>query len=216
MKKHFYLLSACVAVCMISQAQINPGAILIGGSVSFNDESTNQANGLATKSTAFSINPYFGKAIRQNLIVGFDLLYDHSHSGNNVPDLTGNDYGLGVFVRKYKYLGNRFYLFGQTRLGGTYGKTSSKSADNLGNIDEADTKSYSVSLGFMPGISYAISRKWQVEATLPNLAYIEYTHGKTTNSPSSAGTDYTQHAFTAGSILNNYPLTLGISFLLNR
>jgi hypothetical protein len=83
-----------------------------------------------------------------------------------------NAYGIGFFIRKYKQLGNGFYLFGQTRAGVNYCKQDydDKSQQNSSYI----SKITSAQIAIYPGLAYTVSRKGPLEASFNNLAFIQF------------------------------------------
>jgi len=178
--KNFYLSISLLIVGFFSQAQINKGAILLGGNFSAGT-SSDKPDGVdkALKSTNLSFFPSYGRAIRDNLVLGFDLLFIYD---TQAPGLTStsqtNGYGAGFFVRKYKPLGSGFSLFGQTRLGFNYQDYQTDYSAGTGSQHQ-DQRALGASLAFTPGIAYAVSRRWQLETSLPSLASINYTHAST-------------------------------------
>jgi hypothetical protein len=206
----FLLLTAS----LVSRAQINKGALLLGGDFTFNTltQKTPASNNAQSVTTNFSILPSFGKAIANNLVVGLDLNYISAESqdvatGSPVTDSKTNNYGLGVFLREYKPLGKGFSIFTQLRLNGAYSTASNNGIQN--------GRGYNLNLGFTPGASYAISKRVQLETAIQNLLFVGYAHQK-------VGTDATNftfaHDLTAGSNLSTgfSSLVLGVRFLLGN
>jgi hypothetical protein len=203
-----------VTASLISKAQINKGAILLGGDFTFNTlkETTPASNNAQSVTTNFSISPSFGKAIANNLILGFDLDYISAESqdvatGSPVTASKTNNYGLGFFLREYKPLGKGFSIFLQLRLNGAYSTASNNGIRN--------GQGYGLNLGFTPGASYAISRRVQLETAMQNLLFVGYAHQKV----GTAATSYTyEHDITAGSNLSTglSSLVLGVRFLLGN
>ena len=152
-------------------------------------------------------------AVKQNLIAGFDLGFTH---GRYEPSVTAvqhvNTYGVGVFVRRYKELGKGFYLFGQARVGLSYG--TAKLTDTQQALNSSSQKVFSTYLGFYPGISYTLSKKLQVEAGFSNFALIRYDHS--TQSYSNNAITNSSDSFLFSSSLSNFAgPTIGLQVLLN-
>src|SRR5690606_40231343 len=65
----------------------------------------------STKNSGFGVTPSYGKAIRDNLVIGATLNYGNSvnenYSPGNSSTTKNNSFGAGVFIRPYKNLGNR-------------------------------------------------------------------------------------------------------------
>ena len=185
MKKHFYLLLCFFAIAYASQAQIKKGDILLGGTLSFNTQKTTPDNNYpnpAYKQTYFNIIPSIGKAIKDNLLAGFDLTFTGSNNtqGSGTGSYTNkiHNYGAGVFLRQYKPLGSGFAIFMQTRFGGSY--NTQKNQMDGATYPYNNIKGYSFDLSFYPGIAYAITKRVQLETGFANLVDVNYAHSKNT------------------------------------
>jgi len=180
--KRLYLSSCLLFAGFLSQAQISKGTVLLGGDINFQTykDEINSGNVPQTvttsKQTGFFFQPSVGKAIKDDLVLGFDLDFGYS----STPGQTGsqfNEDGAGIFMRKYKGLGNRFYLFGESDLAFSY---TDQQNNFLPGTEPSFTedKGYSISLTFTPGVAYAVDRKWLVEIDLPSLLYANYSQSK--------------------------------------
>jgi hypothetical protein len=214
MQKGLLLFLLFIAAARISHAQVNKGAYLIGGDISFNalSSSSPSANNAHNDTKNLSLSPSFGKAIAPNLVFGIELSYFTAQSkdiatGSPVTSAISKSYGAGFFLREYKALGKGFSISTQENLVGAYATAT--------NNDIQNGRGYSVSFVFTPGLSYAITPRIQLETSLQNLFFITYAHQK-------LGTDasnYTyQHDISVGTNLSNTftSLVLGIRFLLNN
>jgi hypothetical protein len=201
-----------------AHAQINKGSIFLGGQISYYNQgaSSPQATNQTTKNNQFNISPAIGKAIKDNVVVGFDLSYASAENKTtNYPyDQKTNTYGAGIFMRRYVPLGKGFYVFGQGRVGGSY---------NTGNIKQGDPviaddiKGFSATFGFYPGISYQLSKRVHLETGFNNLFYIEYDHSSDKQTNTGVLTEVKTNTFTAGTSFNNIAaFTLGIRVLLSK
>lgn len=221
--KIFYLLISAVLFCPLVQAQIKKGDIVLGGNVGYSDQSSSAnpfpANG--GKSDNLSINPSIGKAIKDNMVVGIDLSYSRYTYSSGAPSITtsgvSNAYETGVFVRRYKPLGNNFFLFAQTTFMVNYFHGTSNTPAVNGNPGyENDDKSIGVGFQFYPGIAYAINRHWQLETELPNLFSASYNHSRfrtsTTGQPDQDGSS---HSFTiSSSLTGNNEFAVGVRYFI--
>ena len=182
--KKLYALAFTVFVCSMAHAQVKKGDIVLGGNLGYNNQSQsidNNGSGLySNKSDNLTIAPSFGRVVKDNLVLGFDIAYNYTKSTySSQQGSTGNGFAAGVFLRKYRPLGNNFYLFGQSRLSGSYMHTTldqqpgSQPVSDVNNI-------YGFTLQFFPGIAYALNAKWQLEAGLPNFFAISYSNSKDT------------------------------------
>jgi len=203
-----------ISTGLVSDAQIKKGSWLLGGDVDFNIQNASQpaGNSYTSSSANISLYPSLGKAIRDNLVLGADLSYLHSQSKNadpNVPTTTNstfNQYGFGLFLREYKPLGKGFSLFAQERLGGSYGDGLPSGSEDFGH-------SYFLSLGLTPGLAYTVCGRMQLEASLPSLFSIGYSHQKVGSAPN----EYKYDSFGAGTNLGSdffSNITLGFRFIL--
>jgi Outer membrane protein beta-barrel domain len=174
MKKVTLLSLAFICIVSIANAQINKGSVLLGGGINFNHNKDENNN---VKSNWIGLTPAFGKAIRQNTVAGIQLLY--SHLKNNLtsfPENEINSYGVGVFIRKYKPLGNGFYLFGEAGL-----LYTSSSYTYFYPTYKNKQEYKSIGINLYPGISYAVSKKFHLEASLANLLTFRYSKNKITS-----------------------------------
>jgi hypothetical protein len=192
--------------------QIKKGALFLGGQLGVSGQTTKNENSPDLKSTGITFSPAFGKAVKDNLIIGFDINYGHTKVQNYYPETqTSNAYGAGFFIRKYRELGKGFYLFAQGRAGGSYNNQEYKNSSQV----PVDNKSngYTIGIAVYPGVSYAITHKLQLETGFNNLAYLEFNH----NEQSVNSNPYTKtNGISLGSSLSNFSgLTVGFRFILN-
>jgi hypothetical protein len=213
MQKYIYLFLLFIAASLSSRAQIKQGSWLLGGDFTFTSNTSNQPDGTpySNKNTSFTISPSVGKAIKDNLILGFDLSYTHQGSTTVQPlppdeVSTYNQYGAGVFMREYKTLGSNFSLFLQERVGGSFAK--------LINSNSSDARSMSFNLGFSPGVAYSVSRKVQLETGFQNLLYANYTHTKIGADPSAVKNNNFSVGTNLGYAFQN--LIVGVRFLFGN
>jgi hypothetical protein len=228
MKRKIYLSVTFFMAVLISRAQVKQGEILLGGNVGFSTEKDSPPDpnrGYQKSLTNIFIGPSYGKAIKDNLLAGFDLNYtaginEQDYSAAGVPGqgyaLHSHNYGAGVFIRKYKYLGSGFCLFMQGRLGGAYNTQKTIYTDSQN--PDMDAKGYTVTLGFYPGISYAICKRVQLETGFQNLAYMQYSHQQDTYQPGFSNTPirFNVNSFSLGSSFNSSlsGFIVGVRFLL--
>jgi hypothetical protein len=223
--KKLYPAFAILFTGFVSQAQINKGAVLLGGGLNFyNSTQKSYVGGVLStappmKSTLVSIQPSAMEAIGKNLLWGINLDFSYQAQPGN-DDLHYNEYGVGTFVRKYKPLGGGFYLFGQSGLEFTYGDERTSYPANYAPT-YTETKNAIISLGFSPGIAYSINSRWQVEMLLSGLFYADYVHDKETDifgnsiGPETTNVEKT-NGFDFGSNLSTVltELTIGIHYVI--
>jgi hypothetical protein len=217
--KKLYVLFFTVLIYSITQAQIKKGEIVLGGNLGYSDQSySTDIPGTNSNSTkTLSIGTSFGKAIKDNLVLGADISYDHSSSSYTPGTATtGNGFDAGVFLRKYKPLGAGFYLFGETKLSGNYLHNSTpEQPGSQPTIDVTD--SYGFVLTFFPGLAYALSPKWQLEAELPSLLTISYSHSiQTLTYTGQPDETFKSHYFSASSFTGANFVTAGVRYFIGN
>lgn len=211
MKKQLYLFAAallllCTALTPEARAQIKKGDILLGGNLSFYHARDEGANSVGSSETIIGLYPSFGKAIKDNLVLGLNLEYSQVHwKANAAPEYLNNTdtYGGGVFVRRYKYLGSGFSAFIQGDLNYLYTKQKQR---NSGGTTTSNLKTNAINAGFDPGIAYAISKKIQVETGFQNLVYANYSHSKSSSYDTADPTPIpgtTSHSYSFGTTLSS-------------
>jgi opacity protein-like surface antigen len=214
LKLLFSVVFACTLLTT-SYAQINKGAIWLGSNFSYS-QSKERAEQLADmKIRTTSIFPAFGVAIKENLVLGIYGNYSDEHRENNgvLIDRKEKKYGGGLFIRRYVPVFNRFYIFGEGRLGYNSFETKNKwSAVYNGSSDK--TKGWETGLTFTPGISYGITQHLQLEAGFTSLFNAWYRKSKS-NSDTYPNTK--SNSFTSGVNLENASaFTIGFRFLINK
>jgi hypothetical protein len=207
---------AIFSFSLTSQAQINKGSIMLGGSLGGNFNNVKNPDTVSGKSNSFSISPAIGFAVSNNTIVGFSLLYGLNTNKDALNDQKSHFYGAGIFARKYKLVAKDFYLFGEAQLMYTY-QTYNYSANNYGG-GEYDSKSNNIALNITPGIAYSLTHSIQLEAGLQNLLSVGYSSTKE-NAEEPNNPDYKTNGVNFSSSLSPISLSgvsLGIRFLINK
>jgi len=220
--KKLYALVFTGFVCSIAHAQVKKGDIVLGGNLGYSNLSqssdNNGSNLYSNKSDNLTIAPSFGRVIKDNLVLGFDIAYNYtknSYAGG--PNSNGNGFAAGVFLRKYRSLGNNFYLFGQSRLSGSYMHTAQD--QQPGTQPTRDVNNiYGFALQFFPGIAYALNAKWQLEAGLPNFFSVSYTNSKETETYTSQPDGHSNsHLFSfQSSITGSTALSVGLRYFIGN
>ncbi|AEW01984.1 Autotransporter beta- domain protein [Niastella koreensis GR20-10] len=219
MKQRIVLSLVFVCAFMVTtRAQISKGAVWVGGSIGYNQTKQDPGiyNGKPYKTTTLTINPSIGTAVKDNLVVGIELLYNQiktENDGNSVKSKT-NAYGGGVFVRKYFPVITRLYIFGDANA--AYAATKNDRTLSTGtNPIVVTAKGGITSVGITPGIAFAVSKKFMLETSLNNLFSVAYTSTKTTGP-----TDYYKSKssqFAAGVFADGKAqFNIGVRFLLGN
>lgn len=213
MKRKFLLLALIViSSAQIANSQIKKGTLFLGGQVGFGTSKTEYDAGKSTQ-TSYSFSPAAGVFTKDNLVWGGDIFLQGYKSKSEVITSQKQLYtGVGVFVRQYFPVANRFYLFGQGRAGVNYQKEEQSNTSS--NIE---IKGYSVGISIYPGISYAIRKNIHLETGFNNLASINYTHAKRVETSQFGRTEAKSNSFGLGGSLNNaVEFSIGIRFLLEK
>jgi hypothetical protein len=202
---------------LTSDAQINKGSIMLGGSLGGSFNNYKDPDTVAAKFNNFLISPAIGFAVANNTIVGFSLLYVLSNNKYYAePELKGHSYGAGVFLRKYKLLSKNFYLFGEGEL--MYTHASYNYSIHNSSFTEYDSKANAIGLNITPGIAYSLTHCIQLEASLQNLLSFGYSSTK------EKARDTNQESYKSSSVYLNSSLnpislsgiTIGIRFWINK
>ncbi|MCG2614483.1 porin family protein [Terrimonas sp. NA20] len=214
MKKSLLILSiASFAIISSTHAQIKKGATLIGGNIGGGTSNTDNPNSPYVDQSSLAVGLRFGKAVKENLIVGGIVSYSGNkweNSNISPTSSTQRQYSAGVFARKYKPIGNSgFYIFGTGSLAGvltrytdTYPQPGS----------DTKTKGTAVNLSVDPGVSYAVNKWLQIEAGLNNLLTLSYQ----VSTREDMGGSYKTKSFNGNvNVSGQVPLYLGLTVLLN-
>ena len=216
MKNKFTLLTACFLISfMAANAQFTTGKYLIGGYLSFQTEN---GKDLDYKNDGAVVNLSFGKVIKENTVVGINLSYgqtSYDYVGSHIQK--SKQYGAGVFYRKYKTLSKDFHLFGEAGLDYSYSENKNTDGSNI----QSNSISNSATIHLMPGLSYSLNNKVQIELLMPNIVGIGYSHStfKNTYPGGSSIPDKNKSAFVFSTNLNYNLLSnfgIGFKFLLGK
>jgi hypothetical protein len=185
MKLKFLFSFFALSCVLTSQAQINKGSVLLGGSIGYNKgKSDTWQQDIKIKTFIFS--PAIGVAVKENLVVGarFDYLKQTQNTQNdayysNKQDIDTKNYGGGLFIRGYVPVINRLYVFGEGTASYTVLKETTTQTTTYNEKMVRKTKGYSTGLSFTPGVSFAVSKKFQIEGGFNSLFNVSYLKSKT-------------------------------------
>jgi hypothetical protein len=203
MNKYFYLLAAGLLTLSVARAQIKKGDVLLDVGLGFSKQDPSPVTVNNGQSKGISVFPSFGKAVRDNLVVGVNLAYFHSRTSNldgidPLYTLNYNIYGFAFYVRRYKNLGHGFSIFSEGDL--VWSHNDQKGVYEGAAAPRVDEKSFSVGASLSGGIAYNITPRWQLETRFRNLASVGYGHAK--DDGTNAGGRKT-NSYSLGSILRN-------------
>ena len=200
-----------VSVTVCSLAQITKGSFLLGGDLSsFSEKQIN--NGIENKISGFHISPFVGKAIKDNLFFGgyFNLGLTDNDGNNGSVKIKGNNYGAGLFLRKYSVIKNNFYGFLQGNVGVNYYKEEGSFSNN----SSSEFKRTLVMVALSPGLSYKISKKLHLESGLREMISLGYSTQKNFNNSSGSINTSKNNRLYFSSNINNFTSNLYFGFRL--
>lgn len=133
---------------------------MAGGSFEFLSSSSGGGN---VKSSTTSLSPSFGYFFSDNLAIGGSISASTSFSKASGAYLNSSSFGIGPFIRYYKYTANKdFAFFGQGELSYTSAKF-----DNTGG---GETKTSAISFAVAPGFVYFLTGHWGIEFSVQLLS----------------------------------------------
>lgn len=208
-----------ILIYSVGDAQVRKGDIMVGGNLQYYEQSQSTTpTSSVPADKGLNLDPSVGKAVKDNLVLGVDLGYNFYSSGD--PDGTTVNYttqhggSLGVFVRRYRPIGAGFSLFGQAEVSGNY--THVQYTTSTSNFVVGHSNSYGLGLNLYGGVAYALNRRWQMEAGLPNLLAVNYVHSRETQQYTGLpATLSSQHGFDLSSSLSgNDVFTVGVRYVI--
>lgn len=219
MKKALHLAVALFFITATAQAQVTKGKILVGGTIGYaqvSEENTDN-NSSPTKQNYFIINPSVGNVIKENLVLGIEATISSINQKYEAPSFEAKNesrsYGGSLFVRRYVPLLKNFYFFGQAAAG----YSRSKTVQTYNNETYGKSQGWGAGINLYPGLAYAITKKFHVEAGLNNLAVIGYNHlnSENTNLNTEVVTLSESSSFNVSTSLgSNGGFSIGFRFLL--
>lgn len=174
--KRILLFAFMASTSIYASAQVMAkGDKLLGGdfSISIYDVNPNGSN-YNTISNA-GISPSFGIAIKDNLVFGPRGNISYNHQRTKYNDSTKSSHsnlgvGLGVFLKKYKEVQNRFGIYFDNELSGTL---RFQKSSGLGYPSSEPSTNWGAQYSFNPGVFYRFSDAFLGEANLGGL-YASY------------------------------------------
>jgi hypothetical protein len=222
MKNVFILFIFCLLIGFPVYAQLSKGRILLGGSLSasVSDNQQNTANNrFIGTSRQFSIAPKAGVFVSDRWVVG---LTPNFSSAYQKFDLSGDEttqrtYGLGLFARYYRPVGDKFSFFGELT-GPDIGLYRNELVN--ANPPQLSTRAWNRGAYFLVGAFlgigavYFVTTKIGLEASFGSLGF-GFTHFSGTYRDSAGGQgDTSSDNKNLSFSLQPNILNLGVSFYL--
>lgn len=199
-----------------TNAQITQGKYLLGGSVSYSSNQDIQYNGSPTQKY-FNSNIQIGKVLKENKVAG--LILSYSFANNGLATYKVDQYSAGVFYRKYKPLTKGLYFFGEADAVYYYSTNTQGKFEIGSEATRYTTNGARISL--IPGLSYTVWKKLQMELSMPNLLDLSYarvkderTFSNSQQIATSKANNFSANANLNASLLNDF--AIGFKFLLGK
>jgi hypothetical protein len=212
--RRLFTLAIIIIFSISLNAQIRKGSIFLGGDLSGGLSTTKVADSTYNKQNGVNISPVFGKAVKDDLILGghLNLNFSENDYSGVYPDQSDNSYGGGIFLRKYKAIGKgNLYIFLDGSLNYSYRHykygNSAYSSDMKQNI---------IYISAFPGLSYAVTKKLHLETGFRNLLNLNYSHEKKIESNLSTTTYTTNHIGFDSNLDNLSTLYIGFRWLISK
>ena len=163
MKKLFTFIAVSLSAYH-AYSQTQAGNMMLGGSVSIYSQGV---EGSDASYSQFSFSPSFGYFIQENLAIGASLNLGSSTDDNIASKTVMTNFGIGPFVRYYKFTSNEdFAFFGQAQVLFSTGKVD----DTPGG--EVSTSGLAFTLS--PGFSYFATPHWAIDFSVTALSISSY------------------------------------------
>lgn len=169
-----FAIMICLMTAFEARGQISKGTTFAGWSLEALGRNFQRERDFADdyKSTNHTVKLgiQWGKFTRDNFLLGVGLIgagfWNRDNYENNTVKLNDYQYGIQPFLRWYKPVFSKLYVYAEPSL--TLGIYTSKEINETQNGVRATTKSnnYAGSIGIAPGISYRIGEKFALEAAI--------------------------------------------------
>jgi len=157
-----------------AHSQISKGTWMLGGNLSLGSFSSKdfKADPILSQSANFSITPRVGWFIRENLVIGLSPSYSFSSQNTNSPaqDNRTSSFSFAPFIRTYKTLYEKWAIFADFNGISVNFASSKYEGDNI-PIREASSQGYQLGIFVSPGVTYFITPKVGIEASLGSLGF---------------------------------------------
>jgi len=201
--RKFYVTTALSVLSFITAfGQIKKGSTYFGPQFSLNSTLIEDGN-IDSRQTGLFTTLYYGKANRDNQIVGAFVSFSGSVSKSGIPSFESKStfsFGeAGMFLRRFKKIGKDLYLFGQGDAALNYGFGKDTPAAG-GPI--VKTNQYGVSASLSGGLSYKVGKSLFLDLNIPDILTISYSHFERDNSTEYKRNDFSLSApiFTSSSL----------------
>lgn len=182
-----FLLSFFSNFNLYGQEYLQKGHSILGGGIGAMRNNSSREEPIDSlqqsgKNASFQVSPYFGRFIKDNLVLGIKLNFGTSKNESSFEDFNqtsnteqkGRSYGAGIFFRKYFPVLEKFGVFIQPGINYNFYSSDQVrySSYNQGETvreDYEDRKSHSFSVNSSLGLYYFISPRFSIETSLGSL-----------------------------------------------
>lgn len=216
MKKLILLAAFSFFILVAVKAQFETGQKILSGGISLSNNNIESTDPSTTPSQSFfnfGINGSFGKFVKPNHAVGFGIYYSNSTQTGTINYFNQNQniISINYFSSYYKSFAKNLYGWLTWYASGNY--TFASGANYIQKAQD-----FGIGASIVPDITYKISKRVLLNASLNNLLSLSYSHNET-NYVSSTNPTLTQNSFGFSSSLsttNIGNIGLGFSVLLNK
>lgn len=219
MKQRFLLSLLFVCTFMTAtKAQIAKESVWLGGGLGYSNSKSDI--GSTQKNKSFNISPAIGKAIKENLVAGIRIGYSETDNSSKSDisywNAKNEYYGGGIFLRRYVPVATKLYIFGEGTA--TFGATKQIREESYSsNKVHTKTTGWSAGLNFTPGVSYGITKIFQLETGFNSLFSLSYGKSKAKDIDFPNNKKQTSQGFSAGiSLENASTFYIGFRVLINN
>ncbi len=212
--KHLLLTSFTILSFTFSHAQLQKGTMLLEGTFNVSGNSMTDEfnlfgglNDFELRNNSIAIAPRIGWFTNNNLLLGVGLLFQNNTSKNfnffngtqSVVFITRNNlYSINPYFTKFSPLTDKLYLTTSVNVLIGFGSENAE----LGDQEQA-ADVFQAGLNIVPGLTYFISEKWGLQASIGQL-FFQHRQAKLT-------TDLGQQQEDPKNTSNNF----GLSFSAN-
>ena len=224
MTKLFTLVFFC-SLAAFASAQFDKNQKIIGGGIGLSTGQTTNPNAFYAKSKGVSlaVSPSFAKFTRPNQLCGIELSYRYVmskyESGMNPYRENNHQISAGVFSQRFVSLPQNlfFTMMGSANVGYNFG-TRIQSYTPINS--KIEMKGYSVTAGLAPGLSYRLTPRWLLSASLNNFISAGFDHSESKDLLAVGGPrKSTSNVLNLSSSLSGLSLgdvSLGFRYLLKK
>jgi hypothetical protein len=194
MKNLILVLIVLFGITLNSSAQIQKGAMLIGGNVSFNVQEINHEfwpmskilDNNSDKITFFSATPQYGIFINESTLIGMGIFYEYSKNEEKYIDpisfgeeediYKSNLVFINPHIKKIFKVKENFFVTTNLNFLIGFGKIKIES-HYWPDKGEIEINLFEYRLNVSPGLTYFLNEKWALNA---NIGQLFYSHQKET------------------------------------